>query len=74
MECGNFSSIEAKSLRWHNSSGVDYAVFIAITLQNIGGGVRLHGVRVVGSGSDGEDIYGSGKGYISGSEHVGGRW
>ena len=55
------------------SSGVYYAVFNAVTLQNVGGGGLL-GVRDGGSGSDGEDIYGSGggKGCVCGREDVGG--
>ena len=55
------------------SSGVDFAIFIAVTLQNVGGSGLL-GVRDSGSASDGEDIYGSsgGKGCIISREDVGG--
>ena len=51
--------------------GKDYAFFIAVTLQNVGGSGLL-GVRDSGSGSDGEDIHGSGGGkgcLSSGSSH-----
>ena len=55
------------------SIGVDYAVFIAVTLQNVGSGWLLS-MRDGGSGSDGEDIYGSGdgKGCVSSREDNGG--
>ena len=56
----------------HIGSGVDYAVFIAVTRQNVGDG-ELLGVRDGDSGSDGEDIYGSGcggKGCVSGREDI----
>ena len=55
------------------SSGVGYAVFIAVTLQNVGGGGLLS-VRDGGSGREGEGIYGSGagKGSVSRREGVGG--
>ena len=61
--------VAAAALWERISSGVDYAV----TLQNVGGGGLL-GMRDGGSGSNGEDIYGSGsgKGCVSGREDVGG--
>ena len=58
----------ATAASWvHISGGVDYAV----TVQNVGGGGLL-GMRDSGSGSGGDDIYGSGgmKGCVSGREDV----
>ena len=58
----------ATAASWvHISGGVDYAV----TVQNVGGGGLL-GMRDGGSGSGGDDIYGSGgmKGCVSGREDV----
>ena len=55
------------------SSGVDYAVFIAVMQQKVAGGGLL-GVKDGSSTNNGEDIYGSGggKGCVSGREDVGG--
>ena len=65
--------VAAAALWVRISSGVDYTVFIAVTLQNVSGGGLL-GVRDSGSGIDGEDIYGSvcGKDCVSGREDVSG--
>ena len=60
----------ATAASWVHISG---GVYYAVTVQNVGGGGLL-GMRDGGSGSGGDDIYGSGgmKGCVSGREDVGG--
>ena len=60
--------MEAESVRWQRMAGSTRWWRMCHRWQNVGGGWLL-GVRVGGSGSDGEDIYGScgGKRCVSGS-------